>query len=114
MNSLYYKVNHKTFQSNSQKPTFIKVFNLYADKHLKKEVGLITFDCINLSQSDNEQTIKQSCNVSIILNDGTNIMYNYIRDGYRIIETKPTYSNKNISTIIRKYKNNELRKLSFL
>lgn len=112
---LYYTINDETFINNSLKKNNFKTeYFLYSDKNLSKKVGTIIFNSDNLENQNNLLAIKQSCYVTIILNDNTNVMYNYVRNGLDKIKTKPTYSNSNIKNIKRYYITNNLRKLCLI
>ena len=109
---LYYYINDDIFKINSLKKNYFKSeFLLYKDKNLTEKAGIIVFNSVNIQNPNDFEKIKQSCNVNIVLNNGHNIMYNYVRNGLEKIKTETTYSNSNVKKIKRVYITRNLRKL---
>lgn len=109
---LYYYIDDVSFFLNSTKTgNFVCSYLVYSDPELKHKTGTINFNSNNLSNSNNINKIKQNCQVSLVLNNGINLNYDYVRDGLKEICTSPTYSNYDIKKCKRTYINKNLRKL---
>lgn len=109
---LYYYIDDITFFLNSTKTCiFVNSYNVYSDHELKHKIGMISFNSNNLSNPNNINKIKQNCQVSLVLDNGININYDYVRDGLKEICSSPTYSNYDVKKCKRTYINKNLRKL---